>query len=176
MKRLVDRLASSRFVRQADALPGPVWALGAYGFDRTVRVLGSFFPGLSGPDATWQGAAIAFAGLLAALLPLGLFVALAQRRPWALPLASAYAGLKALASLAACGWRLFDFRVWYHFGPGSLSAAVLANLLWAAAALALLCYFERSERLARLFPRDERRPVPWWVVALLAVVLFTTGG
>ena len=158
MNHLVDRIAASPFVRQAGALPGPVWALGAYGFDRAVRVLGPLFSGVFGSGATWQSVSVSLLAVLAALLPLGLFVALAQRRSRALPLASAYAGLKALTSLAACGWRLFDFRAWHPFGLGNLSAAVLSNLLWVAAWLALLLYFERSERLARLFPRDARLP------------------
>lgn len=174
MKRFIDRLASSPAAQRLDALPGPVWALGAYGFDRAVRIAGPLLQGLFGSWGSWGGAAVSAASCVAALLPLGLFVALAQRRAWALPLASAYAGLKALVSLMACGGQLFHSAAW-RLGIGWLGSAVVGHLLWAAAALALLLYFERSERIARLFPREGRRAVPWAVVAM-AVVLLVTGG
>lgn len=175
MERLVDRLAASPFVRRLDALPGPVWALGAYGFDRAVRIAGTLLQqGLSGAWGSWSEAAVSAAACLAALLPLGLFAALALHRAWALPLASAYAGLKALASLMACGGNLLGTAAW-RLGFGWMGSVVVSQLLWAAAALALLLYFERSERIARLFPRERRRMVPWAVVAM-AVVLLTTGG
>ncbi|MDE7123508.1 MAG: hypothetical protein K2N93_04205, partial [Alistipes sp.] len=64
---------------------------------------------------------------------------------------------------------------WSGGGLRWLSSAAVSNLLWAVAALALLLYFERSERIARLFPREERRTMAWAVVAM-AVVLFATGG
>lgn len=177
MNRWIDRFASSPAAQRLDALPGPVWALGAYGFDRAVRIAGPLFSGLSGRggflDSLIGGGGF-LATCLAGLLPLGLFVALAQRRAWALPLASAYAGLKALASLMACGGQLFHSASW-RLGIGWLGSAVVGHLLWAAASLALLLYFERSERIARLFPREGRRMVPWAVVAM-AIVFLATGG
>ena len=176
MERLVDRLAASPFVRRLDALPGPVWALGAYGFDRAVRIAGTLLQqGLSGAWGSWSEAAVSAAACAAALLPLGLFAAMAARRAWALPLASAYAGLKALASLVTCGLQLVHLRAGGWQDLAWFLSAVAGNLLWAAAALALLLYFERSERIARLFPRERRRMVPW-AVAAMAVVLLATGG
>ncbi len=175
MERLVDRLAASPFVRRLDALPGPVWALGAYGFDRAVRIAGPLLSGGFGAWDAWNTAAISAASCAAALLPLGLFAAMAARRTWALPLASAYAGLKALASLVTCGLQLVHLRAGGWQDLAWFLSAVAGNLLWAAAALALLLYFERSERIARLFPRERRRMVPW-AVAAMAVVLLATGG
>lgn len=165
----------SRFLQNLNELPGPVWLFGAFGISRLAEWLFALLLKCVGGDLwlSWGAGGMQLLGLAAALLPVGLFVCLVQRRPCGMPLVRWYAGLQMLAHGISVIAPLFT-----GYDPESaggymlLVRAEVLNLVWAGLWFCFLYYLEHSRALASLMPPENRRALWWTVVPMGALVFF----
>lgn len=163
-----------RFLDHLNALPGPIWLFGAFGFSRLwAWSLGLLSRCENGGSVGYFPETLLFlaAGLAAALTPLLLLWMLTERKAHALWLMRWYAGLKALVHVAGLLSPLLAEDATTVFSDTeTLPHRLFVQGTWCLLWLGFLRYLERSRTLAAWMPK-EPKGVSWQSV-LLWMLLF----
>ena len=159
------------FVRRLTDLPGPIWLFCGLCVNLLfmeirnmgVTLLGGryFADGLTGVLFWWADPS--FRSVCWGVLLWG-FVA---RNHFAVPLAGWYAGFELLMRFGSLLGMFLNAEYWFENKHcGEFFSECFTNLYWCVLWFLFMRYLERSETLARLFPRSGRR-VHWAVVLVL---------
>ncbi len=163
MKTLSPRL------RRLTELPGPVWLFCALClsniYNWVLQVGTQFCDGRLHADSTGIIAAIWFSSLLHMIFCGVLIWGYVARKHFAVPLSAWYTGFILIQHFIGLLASFFN-RDYFTYFSGPVFTQTFSSLFWGVLCFAYLRYLERSETMARLYPRADRK-VGWWVVVLL---------